>query len=164
MRCLQICFFRGRRQWAQPSRMCILAPAPSPSPSPKCVFWGLPLWRGGRSRKSSWRPGGSSSWLTGTFLGSKYSGNSSLGVLGGRGPSGVSWQSLGRTLRVLSGFLAVSFRIFGLPAGFQPHSTPALAPALRSHQCIDSPLRGGEYTCFYFINLCCRARRDCDES
>ena len=33
-----------------------------------------------------------------------------------------------------------------LPAGFQQHSTPALAPALRSHQCIDSPLRGGEYT------------------
>ena len=68
------------------------------------------------------------------------------GVLGR--PYGVSWQSLGRLPRVLSGFLAVSFSTFGLPAGFQPHSTPALAPALRSHPCIDSPLRGGECTNF----------------
>ena len=68
------------------------------------------------------------------------------GVLGG--PYGVSWQSLGKTSRVFSGFLVVSFGTFGLPAGFQPHSTPALTPALRSYQCIDSPLRGGEYTYF----------------
>ena len=49
-------------------------------------------------------------------------------VLGGR--YGVSWRSLGRTLRVVSGFLEVSFSTSGLPAGFQPHSTPASASAI----------------------------------
>ena len=35
---------------------------------------------------------------------------------------------------------------WGLPAGFQPHSTPALPSALEHQQCIRSPLAGGEYT------------------
>ena len=63
------------------------SPSPSPQPQPKCVFWVPTLWRGIGNRKSSWRSSGSSRWFTGTSLGSKYSGHSSLG-----GPWGTLWS------------------------------------------------------------------------
>ena len=40
----------------------------------------------------------------------------------------------------------LSLCYWGLPAGFQPHSTPAPASAVEHQQCIRSPLAGGEYT------------------
>ena len=55
---------------------------------------------------------------------------------------------VGRIPVVVSEVAGVSFcfRIFGLPPGFQQHSTPAPAPATGHSQCIRSPLAGGEYT------------------
>ena len=116
MRCLQICFFRGRRQWAQPSRMCILVPAPSPSP--KCAF----LKSGGPGIVScilciyvlrvAPAPVPSNMYILASpdLVESRHFCWRCKAGSGGRGREGVQFK-----------FSAVAP---GQPAGFQPHSTP----------------------------------------
>ena len=59
---------------------------------------------------------------------------------------------VGRIPVVVSEFAGVSFcfSIFGLPPGFQQHSTPAPAPATGHSQCIRSPLAGANTHYFEF--------------